>query len=303
MEHDDNTNYRDLVTAVLSAVGAVGSLAVLEHEARPLAVLDQRANAKDFPVSAVALSFPEPGRPGRVPVLVSVPGTVFTCTPVGGGKSFQTDFAIVAVVRNEQQEIVRKLSANYALNVPTDKLDAFRKGQMLFVRETTLDPGIYTVETVAFDAPSGKATVRRRTIAVPGEAALRMSSVVLVARVERLKPTDRVAANSLRIDDTLLYPTLGAPLSKGRDKQVTFFVTVYTAPKAAVPDLRIEILKSGRVVGKVDGDLSAPDANGRIQFANAISLESLAPGGYELRLTVKDGKDSASSSSPFTVVP
>jgi VWFA-related protein len=244
------------------AVGSLGSLTVLPYEARPLAALDRRGNAKDFPASAVVLTFPEPGRPSRVPVLVEVPASALSCAADASGKVCRTDFTIVAVIRDAEQQVVRKLSSHYALGLPSDRVASFRKGNVLFFRETTLDPGVYSVETIAFDAPSGKATVRRRTLAVPADGALRLSSVVIVARVDHLKPQDRVAADSLRVGDDLLYPILGVPLSKSRDKRVTFFVTVY-----------------------------------------GLSLDALRPGGYELRMTVTDRRDTASTSSPFTVAP
>jgi VWFA-related protein len=282
------------------AVGAVGSLPVLPYEARPLAALDRRGDARDFPSAALALSFPEPNRPGRVPILVEVPGSALTCT-AGDSKDCRTDFTVAAIIRDGEQQVVRKLSAHYALSMPADRVDAFKKGRLLFFRETTLEPGVYVVETIAFDAPTGKANVRRRTLVVPADGALRLSSVVLVARVEHLKPSDRVGADSLRVGDDLLYPILGAPLSKSRDKRVTFFVTVYTPSRGPAPKLAVQILRSGRVIGEVPAELPRPDAEGRIQFVNAISLDALRPGGYELKVIA--GPGSAAVSSPFTVVP
>ena len=47
--------------------------------------------------------------------------------------------------------------------------------------------------------------------------------------------------------------------------------------------------------------LPAPDAQGRIQTAGALPLSGFAPGAYELKVTLRDGKNVASSSAPFTV--
>ena len=38
---------------------------------------------------------------------------------------------------------------------------------MLFYREPELPPGVYTMETVVYDAPSGKSSVRFATVEVP----------------------------------------------------------------------------------------------------------------------------------------
>jgi VWFA-related protein len=286
------------------AVGAIGSLTVLPYEARPLAALDKRKDAKDFPSATLGLVFPEPGHPGRVPVLVEVPASALTCTPDSSAKVCRTDFTIVAVIKDAAEQVVRKLSSHYTLGLTPDRVSAFQKGNVLFFRETTLDPGVYSLETIAYDMPSGKANVRRRTLVVPSDDKLRLSSVVLVARVDHLKPDERVAADSLRVGDELLYPTLGASLSKSRDKRVTFFVTAYTNPRErGAAKLAIQILKNGRVVGQVPADLPSADAQGRVQFVNALALDALSPGAYELRVTLSDSRESAATSSPFTVVP
>jgi VWFA-related protein len=285
------------------AVGAIGSLAVLPFEARPLAMLAKREGASDFPYGVAALSFPEPGRDGRVPILVQVPASALTGQPDPSGKTLKTDFAVVAVVRDSEQRIVRKLSRHYELTVQADQAEAFRKGNVLFFRETTLAPGTYSVETIAYDTPSGRSSVGKRPLVVLPDGKLRLSSLLVVDRVERLKSDDRIADNSLRVGDMLLYPNLGTPLSKLRDKKITFFATLYKAPQGPSPKLFIQILQNGRLLASVPAELPDPDAAGRIQFANAFPLETMSPGAYVLKLTASDGRIRTSSSASFVVKP
>jgi hypothetical protein len=81
-------------------------------------------------------------------------------------------------------------------------------------------------------------------------------------------------------------------------------VTAYTNPRErGAAKLAIQILKNGRVVGQVPAEMPSADAQGRVQFVNALALDALSPGGYELRVTLSDSRESAATSSPFTVVP
>jgi hypothetical protein len=49
--------------------------------------------------------------------------------------------------------------------------------------------------------------------------------------------------------------------------------------------------------------LGAPDAQGRIQYASALPIDSLSPGTYDLKITVKDGQNSVSRSQSFIIEP
>jgi hypothetical protein len=43
------------------------------------------------------------------------------------------------------------------------------------------------------------------------------------------------------------------------------------------------------------------DEKGRIQYASALPIDNFRPGTYELRVTVKDSKNSVSRSTSFTI--
>ena len=53
--------------------------------------------------------------------------------------------------------------------------------------------------------------------------------------------------------------------------------------------------------GRVTADLPAPDANGRIQYAGALPLQSFAAGSYRLKVTALTGTTSDSRQAAFTV--
>jgi VWFA-related protein len=284
------------------AVPSIGALAVLPYEAKPLAFLGSGKTSQAIQLRVLGLSFPQKQGTGLVPVLVQAPMSAFTFSTDQNTKTFKTDFTIVALVKDEDQTVVRKLSNHYVLNGPLEKLDAAMAGNVLFYRETTLDAGKYTVEAVAYDAPSERLGTKRSGFAIAPAGTLQISSMVIVDRTEKLGPEDQNQENPLRLGEMLLYPNIGTPLSKTKTKQMSFYAAVRangTAPTKAT----IEILQKGQKLAELPVDLGKPDATGRIQFANSLPLEPFPPGAYELRLSVTDGTTSTASSTTFSVVP
>jgi hypothetical protein len=230
-------------------------------------------------------------------VLAEVPGALFTFAADKEKRTYNTDFSIVALIRNESQQVVKKLSQHYVLSGPMEQLEAARKQQILFYRETDLAPGRYTIEAVAYDAPSGKAIVRSSSVEVP-------SSIAVLKRAERLTAAEQKTNNPFHYGEVLIYPNTGESLRKSSTKQLTFFFTVYTAKgETYAPKLVIEVLQDGRTVGQTSADLPGPDAAGRIQYASELPLEKFQPGAYELKITVRDGHTSVWRSGQFTLAP
>ena len=127
---------------------------------------------------------------------------------------------------------------------------------------------------------------------------------MLVKNGERFSSANKQASRLFRFNDALLYPNLGEPVSKSETNELTTFITAYGPPgEASAPKLVLEILQSGRTVGRLYNDLPAPDQTGRIQYASAISLEKLQPGDYELRVSVQNAKSRAVNSTRFTISP
>jgi hypothetical protein len=174
---------------------------------------------------------------------------------------------------------------------------------VIFYREPELPAGVYTMETVVFDAPSGKSSVRLSTVEVPKEnaAALRMSSLVLVKRGEKVPEKDRRAANPLMVNDVVLYPNLGEPVSKAA-KELGFYFSVYPVQGGPVPQSAIELLLNDTLVAQVSLPLPPPDGSGRIQEVGRLPLDKIAPGLYEVRVIVQQGPTQLSRSTMLHVI-
>src|SRR4030095_5240048 len=101
------------------------------------------------------------GRPGLAVILAEAPLSAFTLSPAADKKTYSSDFSIISLVRDQSGQIVQKLSQHYPLSGPIEKLQAAKKGDVLFYREVQLPPGHYTVELIAYDAVQRKADVRK----------------------------------------------------------------------------------------------------------------------------------------------
>lgn len=281
---------------------------VLHYEAAALAVLGSKAAPplSAFNSRVAAYSFNAPGKAGLVPLMVEVPSGSINFVVNKEKKQYATNFSVVVLVRDESRRVVRKLSNQYILGGPLDKLEEARRGQILFYRETQLDPGRYTVASIVYDATNGRASAREGVLEVPAadESRLRLSSIVLIKSAEQTPPGN-YTTTPFNFGEVLLYPNMGEPVRKSAGNKLAFFVTAYPprGASAAATKLLIEIRQKGRTLGQSSNDLPAPDADGRVQYASALPIDKYAPGDYELRVTVSDARDTVSRSENFTIAP
>jgi VWFA-related protein len=278
----------------------------MAYEAPALAALGRGGQAAAFPLRAAAYNFPAAGRADLTSLVVQVPPGAVTYAADNDKKTFRTDFSVVVLVKDAAQRVVRKFSNQYLLGGPLAQLEAARRGEIIFYREAELPPGRYTVAVAAYDALTGQASVRSEEVEVqagdPGR--LRLSSLAVLKRAEQLKPLEQKPNTPFVVGDLLVYPNVGEPLSKAKDKQLAFYFTAYPAAGSQAPlKATVEIRQGAQTVGRVALELPAPDANGRVQFANALPIEQLKPGTYELKITVTDGKTQSARSEPFAVQP
>lgn len=287
------------------AIESVGQMPVLDYEAPALAARS-RADSNPASFRAAALDFPATDRPGLALILAEAPISAFTLAPGNDKKTYSADFSIVALVKDQSNQVVQKLSQHYPLSGPIEKLEAAKKGDLLFYREMQLQPGRYTVELIAYDGPAGKASVRTTSLEIPPADAgrLRLSSVVVLKRAERITADEQKRDRPFHFGELLVYPNLGEPILKSQVKQLTFFVTVWPAKGSAdALKLEVEILQNNRKVGQTSAQLPEADEQGRIKYASALPLDSFQPGAYELKITARDGKTSVSRSTRFTLAP
>jgi VWFA-related protein len=283
------------------AVDSHGLLPLFAYEGPTLAALGRADAPADLPLRAAAFVFPSAGR-SRLAVLAATNAAALRFETDANGR-FRTDFTILVRIVNARGEVVRKASQPYRLSGAAEQLQAARRGEILFFRQPALEPGTYTLEAALHDALASLSAVHRSTFEVPASepGRLQVSSLLLVRRAERVKPDERDKDNPLYMGDVLLYPNLGEPLQKSRDKAATFYF-VATVPSGPAPQAEIEIVQDGRTVARAPVPFPAPGSSGRIEHIIQLPLEALSAGAYAVRLIVIAGRARETSETTMTIV-
>lgn len=259
---------------------------VLSYEAPALAALENTPRANTFPFYAGGFSFPQTERMGLAPVVADVPLSAVTFHVDPEKKTYDTDFAIVTLIKDQAGQVVDKLSKQYRLRGPLDKLEETKQTRVLFYREADLPAGRYTLETIAYDAPTGRASVRAATVQVPADAEgkLRLSDVIILKRAEPATAGDEKQSNPFHVGQVIVTPNLGEPLRRSL-KEAPFFFVVYTSASGTRPKLTIELRQDNRTLARLPADLPKSDESGRIEYLAGLPLEKIPAGSYELRIT------------------
>jgi len=253
--------------------------------------LESKPVPNAFPVRAAALLFPERDRLGLVPVVADFKTAPLSFAPSADGKTYSAEFAVLVRFLDSQNQMVKKVSQHYEVSGPIAELERAKQGEVLFYKEPELPPGVYTMETIVYDTPSGKSSVRFTTVEVPkaDPAALRMSSLVIVGRAEKIPPAERRGDTPLRVGDYIVAPNLGDPVTR-KVKEVSFMFKVYPVEPGPAPEVTLVVLNNGTRLAQIPLEVGAGDRRGMaINVNGRLPIEQLAPGTYELQAVVKQG--------------
>jgi VWFA-related protein len=259
------------------AVESTGQLPMLDYEVAAIAAVrnGRGSSSNQTVLHSSALSYPTPGRNGLTLILAEAPLSAFKFAP-------SSDFSIVALIKDETEQVVQKLSQHYALTGEV-------KGNVLFYREAQLSPGKYKVQVIAYDAASGEVKANTTPLDIPkiDETKPRLSSVATLKRAERLTPEEQKRDQPLRFGELLVYPNLGERIDRNTTKQLAYFFTAWPVKGSTKPlQMTLEILQNNRSLGTTSGELPAADHSGQIKYAGSFAIDKFAAGVYELRITI-----------------
>jgi VWFA-related protein len=273
------------------ALRRTGSTDALNDAAAAVAMLDRSPLPNAFPVYAAAFSFPDPARPGLTPVLVQVATDRLRLQTDTARATYAGDATIAVRVRDGQGRELQEASQQYVLSGDLKEIDAARKGEILFYRELDVPPGIYTIESIVFDAKARTGSARVATLTVPPveRATLGMSSLVLVKRIEELgeAPAKHEGTAPLYLGNRLLYPNAGEPIGRSTTRELPFYFVLY-GDRTAVK-VRAQLLRDGVQIADAPVDLPA-STEPQVQYLGRLPIDALPPGTYELRVRVNDGR-------------
>jgi len=286
------------------AVESTGQLPMLDYEAPAIAAArNWNSNSKQSSLRSTALSYPVPGRDGLTLILAEARLAAFKFSSSNDNKSYNTDFSIVALVRDESDQVIQKFSQHYGLTGTNKDLEAVQKGDVLFYREAQLPAGKYRIQLIAYDAATGGVNVNITAFEISSVDSNkpRLSSVAVLKKAERLMPEEQRRDQPLHFGELLVYPNLGERITS---KQLAYFFTAWPVKNVTKSmQMTLEILQNNRQVGKTSGELPAADERGQIKYAGSFAIDKFQPGEYALRVTVSDGQHSVSRSTIFVIGP
>jgi len=275
---------------------------VLAYEAPGLALLESSPLPNAFPITARAFVFPNDEQSAIATLLVGFDTRHLDYQDTADG--FGAEAVVIARIRDGNGQVLAKMSEQYTLAGTKAQQASSQAGRVVFFRKPVLPPGLYSLEALVYDTHTAKASVRISSLEVPAASAapVRMSSLFVVQRAEKVPEAERDATNPLYFGEMLLYPNIGEPLSKADSKELAFAFAVHPG-KAPLTSATVSLVKSGQVVGQAPLELEKPDAAGAIHQIGRLPMDALQPGAYELRVVVQSGATMVSRSARVTITP
>ena len=233
----------------------------------------------DFAHQAAALHF-APGPDGtETSVVVEVPLAAVDFTVDKKKKTFEQRLTTLAVVKDAEGRVVERFSDEYPLSGPLDQLEAAKQSNAVLRRTVPLGAGRYTLETVSQVKGTGKTSVERSSFEVPAAGSgPQLSSLCLLRRADPLPADAPPSDDPFRYEGTRLVPHLAGPVSQAATPNLSFFARVYPTASIEMPKLTLDFVRDGKIVGRAQPPLPAPDASGRIAYVGGVPSGSFPPG-------------------------
>lgn len=281
---------------------------LMPYELPMLAAASAAPAPSAFPYAAGVFRFDSSSRGVQHVLLLEVPLEHLTFEEQRQSRTYALRFTAMALVKDDAGQVVRRLSETFPLEGPLDRLPSLKRGRLRFTRQFDLPPGRYTIQTVARDQATERASVKSMPLDVPRPAdGIRISDVSIVGRVDRAGPAPGGADDDPFLTGPMrIVPNLSMAISKAVNDQISAFMTIYPGRGAATggkPELTVEFTKAGAVIGRSAAELPDPDESGRIKYVASFPTGAFVPGTYGLRAVATQGTASARAETSFVLVP
>jgi VWFA-related protein len=206
--------------------------------------------------------------------------------------------SFLILLKDQTGQVVDKMSKDIPYEIPADKYEAFKAGNITFTQPFSLAPGRYMVEIAVVDEEAQKAGARRVSLVLAPKPAVAVSSILLVRRIDQLQGAAD-PADPFEFGTTKVTPTLNTDFPKGTDTPL-YFVVYPSATNPEKPKVVVDFFRDGKQIGRQvpPVDDSNKDGNGGYPMLASAKLD---PGQYEVRVTVLQGKEAAQQSVSFSI--
>lgn len=209
---------------------------------------------------------------------------------------------VTALIKNEQGQVVEKISKDIPYDIPTERSGELERGVVSFTAPFMLPPGHYTMETAAIDRESMKASVSKAPLDVVEDSGLSMSDVTVARRVDTVRGTandfDPLQAHGGKVTPEL------ADIVPPPDGKVSLYAIAYPpAPVDSPVDASVEISRNGKLLIKSQESEVQPDANGAASILAKLSTDKMPTGEYEARVSFEYKGQTVTKTVSFNLKP
>jgi hypothetical protein len=278
------------------ALPLIAGTSLAPFESGALAALARQPAPHAFDFHAGVLAFRAGEQSTDCRAVFSAPSQALHFTEDRQSKTFRIHVAFLALVKDEQDQVVRKISRDLVFQAPAEKRAEFERGEVTVTLPLALPPGRYHVEAVANDVDGAAASTRKVALVVPGAGML--SDLVLVRSRQRVKERD--VTDPLEFAGGKITPEMKATVSKkGSGAEGVYFV-LYPGANAN-PDVRMAVTHDGKVVSAAPLSLPPAEADGSLKVFVGIPFSGFDPGVYEVTVTAAQGGATARRSTVIEV--
>jgi hypothetical protein len=221
------------------ALPILGGDAVEPFELAGLAALDAKPLPHAFDFHSGVLAFRAEAGETECRAVFSVPGRSLHFTEDSHPNLFHLHATFLALVKDDQNQIVRKISRDLPFQAPADRRPEFERGEVTVMLPLRLAPGRYHMEAAVNDVDGRVASTGRIALVVaPAEAEthVALSDLVLVRSVQPADE-DRDDVSPLQFPGGKVTPEMSSTIVKSRGAAEGIYFVLYPG-RDAMPDVR-----------------------------------------------------------------
>jgi VWFA-related protein len=261
---------------------------------------------RDLPFLASAFRFGHGENRDANAVVVEVPFSGVEVRTDAATKTYAAHVAVLTQLKNKAGVVVQKFSEDLPRQGALEDQERIRRDALVVRRHFSAEPGDYVLETAAMDVNSGKIGAARVDLVIPPTSnRASLGDVVLVGKIEPYSgdaDAENDRADPLRCVDGRVVPNLSGRVSKAAYKTVTLFFDIHPDTASTdVPDVKVEVRRSGTLIGIVPLRMPQDTKKATIPYLAELGTASLAIGDYRLTMVLKQGVQTASASVSFAL--
>ena len=267
------------------ALPMLDGVALAPFEFGALTALNSQPSPHAFEFHVAVLTFHATAEATECRAVFSVPSRVLHFTEDSKAKLFHLHVAFLALVKDAQDQVVRKISRDLPFQAAADKRAEFERGELTVTLPLRLPPGRYHLEAVAYEAGGDAASTRKIALVVPSVGTL--SDLVLVRSFQPVGE-DRDFTDPLESSAGKVTPEVSPAIFKSNGGAVGVYFVLYP-DQGASPEVGIAISRDGKLVSSAHLSLPPAEADGSLRVLSRIPFSDFEPGVYEVTVTAAQG--------------